>query len=88
MNDDGLRRISAEVRDYILAEFLPGTAPDELDESTRLITGGILDSLSTVRLVSYLENRYGIEFKAHEMDVDHLDTLARVAETVRAKLAK
>ena len=47
--------IQATVKQYILKEFLPGENPDELNESTPLITGGILDSISTVQLVAFLE---------------------------------
>ena len=32
---------------YILNEFLPGEDPDELTVDTALITGGVLDSIST-----------------------------------------
>ena len=77
----------ATVKTYILETFLPGEDPDELDETTPLITGGILDSISTVRVVAFLEERYGIEFQAHEMGADYLDTLSKIAHTVESKLS-
>lgn len=77
--------IEQEVRSYILREFLGGADPEELENGTPLITGGILDSISTVMLVSFLEDRYGVEFQAHEMDADHLDTVDRIAGTIRSK---
>ncbi|TIL47901.1 MAG: acyl carrier protein [Mesorhizobium sp.] len=48
-------------RDFILKEFLPGEMPENLTDSTELITGGILDSLATLKLVAYLEKSCGIE---------------------------
>lgn len=78
-------RIQAEVRDYILREFLAGTSPDELEMETPLITGGVLDSIATVILVSFLEGEYGVEFRPHEMDPDYLDTIELIARTVMAK---
>ncbi len=77
--------IKTAVAAYILEEFLPGEDPDELTETTPLITGGILNSISTVKLVAYLEDRFGVEFQAHEMSVDYLDTVSRIAETVKSK---
>ena len=74
------------VKTFILDEFLPGEDPSALDDATRLITTGILDSIATVRLVAYLEERYGIELEAHEMNADRLDTLPEIARTVMAKL--
>lgn len=73
------------VKDYILATFLPGEDPKALTEETQLITGGILDSLATLELVSFLEQKYGIELQAHEVDAANLGTLASIATLVQAK---
>jgi len=74
------------IKDYILREFLPGENPAALTESTPLITGGILDSLATLKLVSYLEEKYKILIEAHEADVEHLNTITNIAELVHAKM--
>lgn len=76
----------AAIKAYIMDAFLPGEDPDELDDATPLITGGILDSISTVKLVAFLEDRFRIEFQAYEMNADYLNTLSHIAETVEAKL--
>ena len=76
------------VREYVLTEFLPGEDPQALTDSTPLITGGILDSIASVKLVSFLEERYGVRFEAHEVSVDFLDTIDRIKETVERKLQK
>ena len=73
------------VKQFVLKEFLPGEDPSELTSSTPLITGGILDSLATMKLVTFLEERYGVRFQAHEVDADHLDTVADIARLVETK---
>jgi acyl carrier protein len=78
--------IRESVRDYILEEFLPGTKRAELTDSTPLITGAILDSLATLRLVGFIEERFGVELAAHEASVDHLDTIQDIEALVRSKL--
>jgi acyl carrier protein len=79
-----------EVRDivktYILEEFLPGENPAELTDSTPLITGGILDSLATIKLVVFLEERFQIQIQAHETMADYLDTVADIAQLVSSKM--
>ena len=50
------------------------------------MTGGILDSLATLKLVSFLEEQYGITVQAHEADVEHLDTVEDIAALVRSKM--
>jgi acyl carrier protein len=79
--------IKATVKDYILNKFLPGENPEMLEDTTPLITGGVLDSISTVELVGFLEEQYGVQFEAHEMSADYLDTLNDIVATVQAKSA-
>ena len=71
---------------FILKEFLPGVPSDELTDTTPLITGGILDSLATLQLVTFLEEQYGIKIEAHEADVDHLNTISDIANLVHSKM--
>lgn len=77
--------IKTTVKNYILSEFLPEEDPDELESDTPLITGGILDSISTVKLVAFLEEEFGVSFEAYEMNADYLDTIDTIAETVESK---
>lgn len=79
--------IMGTVKGYILATFLPGEDPKALTDSTQLITGGILDSLATLELVSFLEQTYKIELQAHEVDAANLGTLTAIANLVQAKTA-
>ena len=76
------------VKEYVMTTFLPGEDPSQLTESTPLITGGILDSLATLELVSFLEQRFGIELEAHEVDAERLDTLTAIANLVKSKVGK
>ena len=78
--------IKAATKAFILKEFLPGEDPDQLQETTPLLSGGILDSISTVKLVGFLEDTYAIEFQAHEISEDHLDSIERVTRLVPQKL--
>ena len=77
--------IQQAVKDFILKEFLPGENPDELKPDTPLITGGVLDSIATLKLVLFLEETYGITLQPHEVDPEHLDTIADIAKLVRSK---
>lgn len=79
--------VKTAVHAYILEEFLPGEDPAELTDSTPLITGGILDSISTLKLVTFLEERFDVVVEAHEAGVEHLDTIADIARLVASKNA-
>jgi acyl carrier protein len=77
--------IKKTVKEYILNEFLPGEDPNELTDTTPLISGGILDSISTLKLVAFAEERYGFTFQAHEVDLQYLDTVNDIANLIVSK---
>ena len=83
-----MEKIDAEVKKFILAEFLDGEDPEELTGSTPLITGGILDSIAIIKLVAFLEEQYNIEVKPQEVDVSYLGTISDIGEFVRGKLGE
>jgi acyl carrier protein len=78
--------IRDKVRTFILDEFLPGEDPEELKDDTELMTTGILDSLSTLKLITYLEKEFDITVEAHEADAENLNTVADITGFVSSKL--
>jgi len=81
-----IQDVKQAIKGYILEEFLPGENPAELTDSTPPITGGILDSLATIKLVLFLEGRFHIKIQAHETMVDYLNTLDDIAQLVYSKM--
>jgi len=70
----------------LLGEFLPAEDLSELTDETPLITGGILDSIATLRLVGLIEEKFGVELDAREADSEHLDTISLITDLVLSKL--
>jgi acyl carrier protein len=79
--------IKDEIRAYILSEFLQGESPDNLRDDTPLRTSGVLDSMATLRLVTFVEGRFGIEVEAHEASVENFDCINAIAAFVERKAA-
>jgi acyl carrier protein len=77
--------IKDAVRQFVLATYLIGEAPESLSDSTRLQSSGILDSLATLKLVMFLEERYGIQLEFEDTTVDRFDSLADIAACVARK---
>jgi acyl carrier protein len=82
MND-----IGQIIRDFILTKYLPGESAENLQDDTPLRTSGVLDSLATLSLISFIEERFGIEVEAHETDVDNFDRLGDIVAFVERKRA-
>ena len=75
------------IKRYILTEFLPGEQADNLREDTPLRTSGILDSLGTIRLMKFIEERFGIEVEAQEVSVQNFNCLGDISALVSRKRA-
>jgi acyl carrier protein len=82
-----MSNVADAVRNFILARYLPGESPDNLKDDTPLRTSGILDSIATLGLVSFIEEEYGIEIEAHETDIDNFDRIADIEAFVERKRA-
>lgn len=82
------RSTEEAVKQFILKEFLPGEDPNELTETTPLVATGILDSLATLKLVTFLEDEFGISVAPHEADEEHLNTIATIASLVHSKRSR
>jgi acyl carrier protein len=79
--------IVRDVKAYILERYLSGENPEALTPETPLITSGILNSLATLELVAFIEERYGLELEASDLSPERLGTLESIARLVQAKLA-
>ena len=73
------------IKSYILQEFLPGEDPSKLTPTTPLMSAGILDSLATLKLITFLEQEFNIEVQAHEADEEHFNTLEAICALVESK---
>ena len=82
-----MTQIADTIRNFILTQYLPGESPANLLNDTPLRSSGILDSLATIGLISFLEKEYHIEVEAHETDVDNFDRIQDIAAFVERKRA-
>jgi acyl carrier protein len=78
--------ITDVVRNFVLEHCLPGEDPRNLTDQTELKESGILDSLSTLRLVAVLEERFRIEFEAGDLEPGNLSTAESIERLVRSKM--
>lgn len=80
--------LKKSVRRYIADNFLQGEDVGNVTDDVRLVSDGILDSLASLKLVSYLEETFNVTIEAREVDVDHLDSLDSIANLIIAKRAQ
>lgn len=77
---DELKKV---IHDYVVKEYLEEGSDQEIQDTTPLITGGIVDSFSMVSLKRFLEKRYGIKIPDEDATPDAFDTIESIAKVVR-----
>jgi len=79
------QEIKTSIKNFILNEYLPGEDPAALTDTTALMTTGILDSIAVLKVVTFLENEFGITVEPHEAVVDNLNTISDITRLVMTK---
>jgi len=77
--------IADQLWEYLQEKCLSNEYPDELDRDDNLIDSGVLDSLSTLNLVSYLEGEYGITIGSEDITLENFSTVLQLAAMIEAK---
>lgn len=80
-----MNNVQAQLTQFILENFLPGEDARNLTLDTELKESGILDSLSTLKLVTFLEERFKVEFEASDLDAANLSSIRAIEQLLMAK---
>lgn len=70
------------IRNFILNEFLPGVQPEQLAIDYDLIASGTIDSLSLLRILAWLEDRFGIPIDDVEIAEHNFISVAAICQFV------
>ena len=73
------------INDYISREIVQDPALLPLSNEASLLEGGILDSLSLLRLVVFLEERFNIAVGEADLLPENFDTVNTICAYLRAR---
>jgi len=76
------------MREHVLNEQVGIMLGWPLDDTTPLITGGLIDSIGMVDLIRFIERRFGFQFGPKEVDAHRLDTIEAITLLIQRKLDK
>lgn len=79
--------LQAELRQFILENYLLTRDESTLGDSESLTARGILDSTGALELALHLEERYGVTVQDEELHPDNLDSIDRIAAFIERKRA-
>jgi acyl carrier protein len=79
--------LERRIREYVTSELLYDRDASALGDDDSLLGPGLLDSVAILRLVSWLEEEFGVSIPDEEVVPDHIETVHRLAELVRRRQA-
>ena len=77
--------ILQDIRSYIVDNILFGDG-ERLDEDTSFRESGILDSTGFLELITFAEEKFGIQVDDSEVVPENFDTVRKMSEYVERKL--
>lgn len=79
--------LRAELRQFIVENFLLSRDESLLGDADSLTAQGILDSTGALELVTHLQERYGVTVQDEELHPDNLDSIEKIAAFIERKRA-
>lgn len=76
--------ITAEIRSFVITNFLYGQA-GELSNNDSLLDNGFIDSTGVLELVSFLQDRFDIQVEDDEVIPANLDSIRNLVDYVGRK---
>lgn len=70
-----------------LREYFTQEHPDQgpITDDYRLLDNGLLDSMSLVRLLTHLEDAFGVSIADDELDPENFETIETIAAMIASK---
>ncbi len=81
----GQSQIIARVRNYVQENFLYMHSNFDLRDDDRLLEKGVIDSMSIVEMISFIENEFGVHANEDEVSDANFGSLAGIARFVGEK---
>ncbi|MCS0602261.1 acyl carrier protein [Streptomyces sp. LP11] len=66
------------IKEFVVEEFLPDVSPAELDADYDLLANGVIDSLGLLKVIAWIEDRYGIDTDTVELRPESFHTVAAI----------
>ena len=76
------------IKHFLLTEVLPGEDPSQIDETTPLMSSAVLDSTSTLKLILFIEEQFGVELEARDLKPSNLETIGSIIRTIQSRFSQ
>ena len=78
-----MENIKNEIRTFILENYPSGGV--DLSDGELLFESGIIDSFGFVKLIAFIEERFGVTFNRADIAMSKFSSIDSIAERIREK---
>lgn len=78
--------IKIQIHAYLTDHVFAGKLPPDFNDESSLINSRLINSITVLHLVNHFENLFSIDFEAHEMSAENIDTVNLMAELILKKI--
>ena len=68
--------IEETLKQYISEQILSDRAAIDLGADDNLLTSGLIDSLGVMRLVSFIEDRFGVDVPPEDVTIENFQSIS------------
>lgn len=80
-----MNELQVKIKDYLIKELNVSIKEHELNVDTPLLSSRLIDSISALLLVEFLEKTFNIQFKPHEVSHENLDSIQKMEKYIKDK---
>jgi acyl carrier protein len=77
-----MNELSAKIKEFIMTEVNPELGLSHLDDTEPLMESGIIDSLGVLKIMSFLDETFGIDLSSEEIRLENFRDVRTICEVV------
>ena len=77
--------LNARIKEFIITEVNPELQLTQLDDDEPLIESGIVDSLGVLKIMSFLDDAFGIDLSSAEINLENFKDVRTICKMVEAQ---
>lgn len=80
-----MTELSAQIKNFIITEVNPDLKLTELEDDEPLIESGIVDSLGVLKIMSFLDEAFGVDLSSAEINLENFKDVRTICRLVSAQ---
>jgi acyl carrier protein len=77
-----MNELSAKIKEFIMTEVNPELGLTQIDDSEPLIESGIVDSLGVLKIMSFLDESFGVDLSSEEIKLENFRDVRTICDLV------